>query len=417
MSRTNTVGIGAVSILLIAMMLSSGPRSALVAQANPSNLPLLAVSQLQYVGGFRLPAESSNGEWFSFGGRTAAFNPAGPSLFLSSYNGAVAEVSIPTPVNSADVNELPFATYLQPFADPTEGHLEEISTYGVNIVGLLVYGNRLYGTASIYYDANNTQRMSHFSRSLKLNQPSFSGWSSVWQPDRSGFVAGMMALVPSEWQATLGGAAVTGQCCIPIVYRTSNGPAAFSFDPTKIGQPTVGATPLLYYTLEQATLGAWDGSNPTYGATTQIQGLAVISGTRTVLYFGSNGLGKHCYGDGTANKALDETTSADGAHLCYDPTTNSKGSHAYPYRSQIWAYDLNDLAAVKAGQKQPWEVVPYGVWPLTLPTTEPTMRLGGVGYDAEHQIIYVSQLGADPDGYSSRPVMHALRIALPKAAQ
>ena len=123
------------------------------------------------------------------------------------------------------------------------------------------------------------------------------------------------------------------------------------------------------------------------------------------------------YGDGTANKALDETTSADGAHLCYDPTTNSKGSHAFPYRSQIWAYDLNDLAAVRAGNRKPWEVVPYGVWPLTLPTTEPTMRLGGVGYDAERQTIYVSQLGADPDGYSSRPVMHALRVALPKPVQ
>lgn len=416
MSRTNSVGIGVVSLLIVTTLFG-GPRGLLSAQVNPSNLPLLSENQLQYIGGFRLPAESSNGEWFSFGGRTAAFNPAGPSLFVASYRGAVAEVTIPTPVNSSDVNELPFSTFLQPFADPTEGRLDEISPIGVNVAGLLVYGNRLYGTVSIYYDANNTQRVSHFSRSLKLDQPSFSGWSSVWQPDRSGFVAGMMALVPSEWQATLGGPAVTGQCCIPIVYRTSNGPAAFSFDPAKVGQASVSATPLLYYTLEQATLGPWEGSNPTYGATTQMGGFVAIAGTRTVLYFGSNGLGKHCYGDGTANKALDETTSADGVHLCYDPTTNSKGSHAFPYRSQIWAYDLNDLAAVKAGEKKPWDVVPYGVWPLTFPTVEPTMRLGGVGYDAARQIIYVSQLGADPDVYSSRPVMHALRIALPKAAQ
>ena len=105
------------------------------------------------------------------------------------------------------------------------------------------------------------------------------------------------------------------------------------------------------------------------------------------------------------------------ARTLYDPTSNSKGSHAFPYRSQIWAYDLNDLAAVKAGTKKPWEVVPYGVWPLTLPTPEPTMRLGGVGYDAERQLIYVSQLGADPDGYSSRPVMHAFRVVIPKPGQ
>ena len=148
-----------------------------------------------------------------------------------------------------------------------------------------------------------------------------------------------------------------------------------------------------------------------------IQAMAVIAGTRTVLYLGSNGLGPHCYGNGTANKSLDGTKASDGAHLCYDPTNSNKGSHAFPYRSQIWAYDLNDWAAVRAGHKKPWEVVPYGVWPLTFPTPESTMRLGGVGYDAERQLIYVSQLGADPDGYASRPVMHALRIALPKAAQ
>src|SRR6185436_19245947 len=137
------------------------------------DLPRLEPNDLQYVGGFRLPATSANGVDFSFGGEPMAFNPAGNSLFVGSYHGALAEVSIPTPVNSSDVNALPFAKLLQPFADPTEGHLSEISTSGVTSSGLLVYGNRLYGTASIFYDANNTQTVSHYSRSLQLNQPSF----------------------------------------------------------------------------------------------------------------------------------------------------------------------------------------------------------------------------------------------------
>ena len=414
MIRAYFRGARAVVLLLVAIVLSSWSWRLVSAQADPSSLPLLAEKDLHYLGGFRLPAGRTNNVDFSFGGRVAALNPAGPSLFVTSYAGAVAEITIPVPVNSANVNELPFASFVQPFADPTEGHLRDVGSIGVNITGLLVFGNRLLGAASIYYDANNSQRVSHFSRSLRLDEPSFSGWSRVWDAGRVGFVSGMMALVPREWQASLGGPAVTGQCCIPIVSRTSNGPAAFAFDPARIGQPAVGATPLLYYTLNNATLGPWEGSNPTYGATTQIQGVAIIAGTRTLLYFGSNGMGPHCYGDGTADKALDRTRSTNGAYLCYDPTTNSKGSHAYPYRSQIWAYDLNELAAVRAGQKQPWQVVPYGVWPLTLPTPERTMRLGGVGYDAQQQIVYVSQLGADPDGFSSRPVMHAFQIALPR---
>ena len=399
--------------MLVAAVPSTFVDSAANAQTDPSKLPLLAPEALHYVGGFRLPAETVNGQDYSFGGHPVAFNPARGTLFVGNSKGHVAEVNVPGPVNSADVKAMPFATFVQTFADPTEGRLPEISTIGVSVSGLLVHDNRLYGTASIYYDANNTQRFSHFVRSLQLNQRSFTGWSQVWETNRTGYVAGMMALIPAEWQARLGGAALTGQCCIPIVSRTSNGPAAFAFDPAKIGQPNVSATPLLYYTLEHATLGSWDGSNPTYGAATGVGGVAVIAGTRTALYFGRNGIGPPCYGNGTADKTLDGKNGPDGEKYCFDPTTNSKGSHAYPYRYQVWAYDLNDFAAVKAGKKRPWQVVPYGVWPLTLPTPELSVRLGGVGYDAKNQLVYVSQLGADPDGYSSRAIIHALRIAVP----
>ena len=397
---------------------AAGMNSSRVAaqSTDPSGLPLLPQGGLEYVGGFRLPSGSSNGEGFSFGGYAVAFNPLGNSLFVSSYHGAVAEVSIPTPGNSSDFRALPFSSYLQGFYDPTEGHLSEVASLGVNLAGLMVKGNRLFGTASIYYDANNTQLVSHFSRSLQLNQPSFSGWTRVSDLGQTGFVSGWMTPLPSEWHAKLGGPALTGQCCIPIVWRTSVGPAALAFDPALVGQPSVGATPLLYYTGDHATLGPWEGSNPTYGATTQMGGMAAIAGTRTVLYFGTNGLGEHCYGNGTADPSLAGTVGADGAHYCYDPTTNSKGSHAYPYRYQVWAYDLNDFAAVKAGTKQPWEIVPYGVWSLNFPNLEPSVRLGGVGYDPEHQLLYVSQLHADAEGYSSQPLIQIFHVNASPAA-
>lgn len=400
--------------LVAAMAMAGFTTSRTRAQSgDPSQLPRLAAEDLEYLGGFRLPAESVNGDSFSIGGRAMTFNPASNSLFVSTRAGRVAEVSIPRPVNSADVNGLPFAGFLQPFADPTEGHLSEIASDGVAIDGLMIAGNRLYGTASIYYDANNTQRQSHYSRSLQLNQPSFSGWSQVWEAGKTGFVSGLMALIPAEWQARLGGPAVTGQCCIPIVGRTSWGPAAFSFDPSSIGQAIVPASPLLYYTAEHPTLGHWDGASPTYGATIQMGGLAIIAGTRTALYLGRNGTGPNCYGNGTSNQSLHDTYGPDGAKWCYDPTTSDKGSHAYPYRYQVWAYDLNEFVAVKEGRKQPWEVVPYGVWPFDLPTPEPSVKIGGIGYDSARQILYVSQLGADKDGYSYRPVIHALQVDIP----
>jgi hypothetical protein len=76
---------------------------------------------------------------------------------------------------------------------------------------------------------------------------------------------------------------------------------------------------------------------------------------------------------------------------------------------QVWAYDLNDLAAVKNGTKQPWQVAPYATWALDLPTPDPNWKgLGGVGYDATHQLLYVSQLWADRD--TTTAVIHVFRI-------
>jgi hypothetical protein len=375
-------------------------------------LPLLQEADLAYLGGFRLPRQTVNGTSYSFGGKALAYRAATNSLYVGTRSNQVAEVNIPTPLNSADANALPYATFLQPFADPTEGHLSEVGPVGVSLQSLMVLNDRLYGNASVYYDAQNEQKISHFSHSLQLNELSFSGWTRVWDLGKSGFVSGFMSQVPSEWQPLLGGPAVTGQCCIPIVSRTSMGPAAFAFNPSEIGQPSTAATPLVYYPTEHPTLGLWSAANPTYGSSTEMGGMQIINGTRTALYFGRNGIGPNCYGLGTSTQALHGTLSPEGEKYCYDPTDSSKGTHGYPYRYQMWAYDLNDFAAVKAGTKQPWDVIPYGVWELKLPTPEPSTKLGNVAYDAERQILYVSQLSADQDGYEYRAVIHALQVTM-----
>jgi hypothetical protein len=376
---------------------------------NPSALPLLTQDGLSYLGGFRVPGEAMTGADFSYGGSPIAFNPARNSLFVGNVDGKVAEISIPTPVNSDNAKAMEVATYLQPaFVDPTEGHLREVSASDVILRGLLVYADRLYGSVTIYYDASNKQRQSHFSRSLNLTVPSFSGWSRVWENERTGLISGWMSAVPAEWQSRLGAPAITGQCCIPIVSRTSYGPAAFAFNPALVGQPTVPAQPLVYYDSKHTTLGRWEDQNPTYGMTTRIGGVAIIEGTRTALYVGSTGLGQPCYGAGTADKAKADASLTD--NICYDPTDDNQGTHAYPYRYQMWAYDLNDFAAVKSGAKRPWEVVPYGVWPLELPTPAAKLIIGGVAYDAKLQRLYISQIDANRGEFSSGPLIHAFTL-------
>jgi hypothetical protein len=379
---------------------------------DPTKLPRLTFDQLRYQGAFRLPAGNTHGDTFASGGGPMTFNPQGPSLYIGARSGRVAELAIPEPVASTDVAALPVASFLQAFGDPAEGRLTEIAPDGVAISGLLVYRGRLYGSASIYYDANNSQSRSHFSRPLKLAEKGASAFARVGQSGRTGFVSGYMAIVPPEWQTKLGGPAITGQCCVPIVTRTSWGPAAFAWDPAELdAKGAANVTPLLYYDNEHQTLGPWSGSNPVYGGTVEMGGLAVIAGSRTALFVGRNGTGEFCYGNGTGDKSLVGTTGPDNEKYCYDPVNSSKSQHAYPYRYQIWAYDLEDWAAVRAGKKDPWEVKPYAVWPLELPIPEPHVRIAGIAYDPQRQRLYISQFEADRDGYDYRPVIHVYQVS------
>ena len=374
---------------------------------DPTQLRRLAFDDLTYAGAFRLPGTTQNGDSFTSGGGPLAFHAANGSLYAGARSGRVAEITVPTAVKSADVAALPTADFIQGFADPAEGGMKEIAKGGVGLSGLLVYGGRLYGSGLTYYDANNAQRLSHFSRPLSLAQHGASPMRSVWDERRSGFVAGYLALVPAEWQSRLGAPAITGQCCVPIISRTSFGPAAFAFDPADVDVRTkVDARPLVYYPSDHPTLGPWSGSSPVYGATTEVAGVALIAGTRTALFIGRNGTGPYCYGTGTSDRSLDQKPDDKGVKHCYDPASSDKGQHAYPYRYQMWAYDLNEWAEVRAGRRDAWSVKPYAVWPFELPVPDYSVRLLGVAYDPATRRLFISQRSADRDTYAWRGLIH-----------
>lgn len=378
----------------------------------------LVSSDLTYLGAFRLPNFSNNGT-FSFGGAPIAFNPvSGNTLFVANGTGQVAEVTIPTPVNSGSIGALNFAAYVQPFADPTEGHLQDVAN-GANpasLSGMMVAGGLLYLTATVYYDADppTQQTVSHARRPLTLaSVGGFSGWKAIWSPTSqdiaagvplpgTGYASGDVAPVPPEWQSSLGGDVISSQWGRPIITRESYGPDAIVWNRSTFG--LVDGRRVQYYTSPHPTLGPWDGANTVWGGTAIAGGLVLIDGTSSALFFGRNGLGSFCYGDGTA-------TNPPPTGECYDPTSTDKGQHAYPYVYQVWAYNINDWVAVKNGSKQPWEVVPYATWVLTFPIVDPSWKgLGGAGYDPVAKRLYVSQLRVDVDGFQYRPLIHAFQL-------
>src|SRR5207245_1047268 len=105
-------------------------------------------------------------------------------------------------------------------------------------------------------------KVSHYRRSLSLQTPGVFGMLRVKNDgDNAGFVSGYMALVPEVWQPLLGGPAITGQCCINIVTRTSNGPSAFAFNPADFGRKDPIPTSALVFYPSDSPLSPWNSQN------------------------------------------------------------------------------------------------------------------------------------------------------------
>jgi hypothetical protein len=203
-------------------------------------------------------------------------------------------------------------------------------------------------------------------------------------------IGGYMKTIPSEWQAALGGPALTGHCCLTIISASSSGPSISVFDPDDVGvkNPIPGFT-LLYYPTGNP-LAPNNTQNNLFNLATKMSGVAFPAGARSVLFFGHQGTGPYCYGEG-----------AD----CNDPCDGSKGTHAAPYRHQVWAYDAKELLQVKAGNKKPWEIQPYAVWALEGMNNGGCAKMTGAIYDPSKGLLYVTE------NFGDNPAVHVFHIS------
>jgi len=409
-----------IKLICASFAILGGCSPLVVLAATPTGAePLLQQSDLKYEGAFRLPVGTTDQTSFAFGNGTGlTYNPANNSLIMVGhvFYQLSAEVSIPAVINSTSLSDLATATLLQPFADVSDGNRPSLGVGRVYVGGQMVYGGRLIGSAYNQDDPN--QAASHFTSELDLSiAGDFQGFYSVgtFEPR---FVSGYMTQIPLEWQASFGGPAITGGCCnlgATNVGGMSWGPSAFVFDPDDLGVniPTP-ATPLVYYSQNHPTLGAFGNTtvaNPAFNLMTNVTGVVFPQGTRTVLFFGGTGTGVPCFGNGTNDPALDHQpiTGSPGKVWCYDPleVNGGIGPHAFPYAYQVWAYDVEDLLAARNGQVNPWDVVPYGIWTLTLPFDNPRRYIFGAAYDSLTDRIFISQARAEPNGM---PVIHVFNV-------
>lgn len=384
----------AVLAVLVGVGVASGATSTgstKTALNSAPNLPRVQQSDLKYLGAFLLAEGNYGNSRFGYGGAAPAYYKDGSgrqTLFMEGhawYKGNVAQILIPPIVNSRDLDDLHRATVLQPFADITDGELG--GRDGDGLGSMWVHDGELIVSSYVYYDADGGQERFIGRSGLDLSNPSdFRGFYAPVgiNPGRLGRY---VTTIPVEWRPFFGGPALNGACCLSIIGRTNSGPGTSVFDFDDVGaEDPVPFTQVLGYPLEHPVrfgndVGDCAGQSRVFNCTTNIPGVAFPARTRSVLFFGRQGIGPNCY------------------------KCNGCGGYcAPPYISQVWAYDANELLAVKNGSKEPWEVEPYGLWRTSFEYHVDDVDFAGGAFDpATNRVFLIETNGEDP-------IVHVLRI-------
>ena len=397
-----------------------------------ASMPLVYSQHLTRLGSFKLPKVSGEVRYtFGYGGLAMVYNPVGNggagSLILTGHleYSHIGEVTIPTPVDSTNFGALPTASFVtyQPNGRPeslTSGRNLDIGPIGTAsgitaIYGLMIAGSRLIYSASIGYLNNQTR--SHWARSLDWSvSGSETSGTAVTATNVAGegapvrVTAGYMHAIPAAYQVALGGTALTGFIVESAASSEGvNGPGVFTFDPTQVGLvSTLPAPTLLYYPVSAHLQTVSRGYvHNVWNYTSTPRGIVIPNGTRSLLYIGRHGYGMYAYGVGGTDGF---GAAVDNANvMIYDPTDSSNGEHAWPYRYQVWAYDLGDLARVKDGTTLPWAVQPYAVWSIEMPIVpvDEGHYTGGMAYDPATRRLFIVQ-GTTND--SGEPVVTVFRV-------
>lgn len=320
----------------------------------PPDAGLVSISGLSYVGGFRTPAYAGpDADTLAYNGPAMALNPSGDggngSLYLYGFDNTfkVAEVDIPTAVNSATVGDLNTATSLQ---DPINldnsitGNLGDVAIANAKrIGGLMVYGGELWINFYCFYDGSNDALRSLAKGPLTMVTASVTGpyaftRNGTWAVASTHASCRYLGHIPTAWQSSFGNVpclAGGSTGFSSIASAQSNGPALTVFDPGTLSANAVSARQVLAYPVGEP-LRQSDIQSTEWNFTSSPAGVVWPTGTRSVLFFGTHGIGAYSY-----------------------------PPEAPPYKQYVWAYDANDLQAVYDGTANAQDVEPYGIWDIT----------------------------------------------------
>lgn len=381
-------------------------------------------TDIEYLGAFRLPSDTTGSQnGWSYGLEGMTYNPNGDdngindgypgSLYAIGFSNEsyVAEISIPVPVKTKELNQLNRSTTLQNFKDINQG--KYICDYiETEIAYLPKQGAQT--TEKIYISWNNWYNVSDSDVDrygwceTNLSAPNTQGPWNLGNPNEVhvGDVGNYLIEIPKYWADlhTPGKLLVAGKyrqgASADGGSRYGGGPAMHAFGPWNQGNPPNPET-----TIDQITLLSYTGGHvwkcPSTGDVAKVKdkwegGAWITDGSKSaVVLIGRKGIGEDYYG-----------VSPNGC--------DGKGYHNLGgYKPYMLFFDTDDLAAVVHGTKKPYEPQPY----TTLDCGPYAFRsfdlcnagYSSAAYDRVNQLLYVAEPFVD-GSYHDKAVIHVFKI-------
>ena len=405
----------------------------------PPSGAVIHPEDLVYQGAFRLPDEAGESGW-DYSGTAMAFypdgDPGGPqdgfpgSLFASGSDVTfdVAEISIPQPVNSRNLGDLPTAGVLQPFQDISAGTIDpgayELPRLGLEY--LAPQGNQTSG--KLYFSVGQHFQEfepSHGCREVDLSNSNIAG---LWVFD--GYcnytTNDYIFEIPKAWadQFTPGQYLATGRAREGP--WSGNGPALFAFGPWNDGSPpNSGAalssiSPLLLYGIQQPdspeiVTDQTMSIDNRFNCDHWLGGSWLTAGENAaVIFAGTKAIHRCWYGFANGVEWPYDCAETNSCPEVPEWPNDDRGFWADDYIAQIIFFDPADLAAVVSGTIETWDPQPYAALDITefmynpeiVPADYKRDILGAAAFDRANGLLYIAERLAD--GYKS--VIHVWQV-------
>ncbi len=396
------------------------PRGEPVSAAEPEGdppSPRIQPGALVYRGAFRLPDGPEEYAW-GWSGQGLAYRPDGDadgaddgypgSLFGVGHDWRqwVSEVSIPEPVVSKTkkLAELNTARTLQPFADIRNDLYDDLEQARAGLAYLPAQGRQDSGKLYFCWGPHMHEAQavpSHGWCETDLSKPRTAG---LWKVDRlwTYLTVDYMFPIPEAWAKDHARSMRLATGRFRDGGQGSMGPALFAIAPWRSGNPPkpgaeLPAVTLLRYSSaydeRQHTLRDYHHSDEWSG------GAWLTAGDRSAVAFvGTKGRGKCWYGFANGVVWPDEPPYPE-----VPPAPNDqRGWWSGEFEGLMLFYDTSDLAAVAAGEMEPWRPQPFATMEVDdvlygIKSTQQLRHVGACAFDPARRMLYVIEFRGDGD--------------------